>query len=85
MGGARIRLFSAKLLALTGLVCFTLTTSGCATRALMSSDRYEKPEPETQQFRSSDDLSSSMEIDEIRLHQHYIVAIERENRQNTAI
>ncbi|EEF81005.1 hypothetical protein MDMS009_417 [Methylophaga thiooxydans DMS010] len=34
-------------------------TSGCATRALMSSDRYEKPKPETQQYRSSEKMSLS--------------------------
>lgn len=40
-------------------VLLLLNLSGCATRALMSSDRYEKPEPETQQFRSGDDISRS--------------------------
>lgn len=39
---------------------FMLTTSGCAAHALMSSDRYEKPKPEeTQQFRSSEEISRS--------------------------
>jgi hypothetical protein len=34
----------------TAIICsllLLLSLSGCATRALMSSDRYEKPEPET--------------------------------------
>ncbi|WP_438970285.1 hypothetical protein [Methylophaga sp.] len=39
------------------LLFVMVAASGCATRALMSSDRYEKPEPETQQFRSNEDLS----------------------------
>lgn len=43
-----IRVFSCLC-----LMFFITTSSGCATRALMSSDRYEKPKPELQQFRSS--------------------------------
>lgn len=34
----------------TAIICsllLLLSLSGCATRAIMSSDRYEKPEPET--------------------------------------
>lgn len=44
---------------LLALACIVAMTSGCATRALISSDRYEKPEPETQQYRSSDTISQS--------------------------
>ncbi len=44
---------------LLALACLMALTSGCATRALMSSDRYEKPKPETQQYRSSEKMSQS--------------------------
>ena len=38
------------LLRFSAIICsvlLLLSLNGCATRALMSSDRYEKPEPET--------------------------------------
>ena len=50
MLSARTRLFPSRLFTVLGLILLISTSTGCATRALMSSDRYEKPEQEPQQF-----------------------------------
>lgn len=44
---------SSKPYFLSLLLCMALTLSGCATRALMSSDRYENPDPHPQQYHST--------------------------------
>lgn len=84
MLGTRIRFFSSRLLGLIGLSLFVMMSSGCATRALMSSDRYEKPEPETQQFRSSDEISKSWQPGS-SLEQRYLAAIENQAQLNIEI
>jgi hypothetical protein len=48
-----------------------ISLSGCATRALMSSDRYEKPEPEAPaQFHSSHSSMQSQALEQLYLAQH---------------
>lgn len=58
----------SRLLPVFSLILLTSLTSGCATRALMSSDRYDKPE---QQFHSS-------EIDIQALEQAYQLALQEQ-------
>jgi len=77
---AGIRLF--RFLTLTCILAFT---SGCATRALMSSDRYEKPKPETQQYRSSDEISQSWHPTMIDLEQALYSAMAQENSHDPLI
>lgn len=74
MLSARTRLFFSRLCVALGLALFISTSIGCATRALMSSDRYEKPEPETRQFRSSDEISR-WQPGGLTLEQRYLAAI----------
>lgn len=85
MLAARTRLFFSRLAALLGLALIISISSGCATRALMSSDRYEKPEPETHQFRSSDDISRSWQPDGLMLAQVYLAAVDTEKTKNSDI
>lgn len=65
---------SHRLLPLIGLILLASLTSGCATRVLMSSDRYEKPEEETTQFRSSDEISQRWYPDS-NLKRAYLTAV----------
>lgn len=44
---------ASRLLPIFGIILLMSLTSGCATRALMSSERYEKAEPSQQQLHSS--------------------------------
>lgn len=67
--------FSSRLFSFACLTFIVATSSGCATRALMSSDRYEKPKPESQQFRSSEDISHSWQPDSLMLEQTYLAAV----------
>jgi hypothetical protein len=52
---------ASRLLSAFGLILMMSLTSGCATRALMSSDRYEKTEPSKQQFHSSEIQAQDLE------------------------
>jgi hypothetical protein len=61
-----------KPLLLIFIVCMTFSLSGCATRALMSSDRYDKPEPSQQQFDSS-------KLQNQDLEQAYLQALLQQN------
>lgn len=56
------------------IVCITFSLSGCATRALMSSDRYDKPEPNKQQFDAStlQDQDLEQAYQQALLQQHAI-------------
>lgn len=74
--------FCSRFFSVLTLAAFMLTSSGCATRALMSSDRYEKPAPETQQFRSSEDISKSWQPDSLNLERAYQLAMHQENTLN---
>jgi len=68
-----IKLTNSKLLSCLFLVWVIASSSGCATRALMSSDRYEKPKPETQQFRSSHIISQSWQPDMMQVEQAFSI------------
>ena len=65
--------FSHRLLPFIALALLSSLTSGCATRVLMSSDRYEKPKTDTPQFRSLDAISRSWQQDS-HLEQAYLSA-----------
>lgn len=65
---------SHRLLPFFSLILLSCLISGCATRVLMSSDRYEKPKTETPEFRSSDEISRSWHPDS-QLEQAYLAAI----------
>ena len=49
----------SRVLTVLALMVIVSLNTACATRALMSSDRYEKPVPETQEFDAS---TSSREL-----------------------
>lgn len=61
----------SRLLPIFGLILLMSLTSGCATRALMSSDRYDNAEPSHQQFHASD-----MQIQE--LERTYQLALQQQ-------
>ena len=63
---------SLRMVGLLSLALFSFTVTGCATRVLMTSDRYEKPASETQQLRRSDDISASWQPGTITLEQAYL-------------
>lgn len=85
MLSARTRLFPSRLFAVLGLILLISTSTGCATRALMSSDRYEKPEQEPQQFRSSDEISGSWQPGSLTLEQRYLATIKSGKDSNQSI
>ncbi len=74
MFSSTMPLLSRSSAALIGLVLLCSLTSGCATRMLMSSDRYEKPDNKTMEFRSSDEISRSWYPDQ-NLEQAYLAAL----------
>lgn len=55
-----------RVLSCLCLIFFVTISSGCATRALMSSDRYEKPKPELKQFQSSGSISPPSQSDALQ-------------------
>lgn len=65
------RLYGSKVLGFLSLAIMITTSSGCATRALMSSDRYEKPKTDTQQFRTTDEISQSWQPGMIQIEQTF--------------
>ncbi len=85
MLAARTRLFYFRLLPLLGLALFITTSSGCATRALMSSDRYEKPDPETEQFRSSGVISRSWHPGGLIFERAYLASLKQEKSKDVPI
>ncbi len=74
MFSSSMPLFSRRLLVLIGLILSCSLTTGCATRVLMSSDRYEKPEEKTSQWRSSDKEVHHWHPHQ-NLEQHYLTAL----------
>ncbi|MBD3633470.1 MAG: hypothetical protein HUJ23_01000 [Methylophaga sp.] len=70
-------LFSRKLIVLIGLILSCSVTTGCATRVLMSSDRYEKPDRETNQWRSIDQQSRQWHLQQ-NIEQTYLTAVEND-------
>lgn len=69
-----VQRLSHRLVPLIGLILLSTFTSGCATRVLMSSDRYEKPETEAPEFRSSDEISQRWYPDS-NLKRAYLAAV----------
>jgi outer membrane lipoprotein SlyB len=65
----------AKPLFLIFILSMTFSLNGCATRALMSSDRYEKTEPSKQQFDSSKQVQDVEQAYQQALLQQDAVAI----------
>jgi hypothetical protein len=60
-----------RLIPVFGLFLLISLTSGCATRALMSSDSYDKAEPSNQQFHVG-----GMQVQDIE--QTYQLAIQQQ-------
>lgn len=63
-----------KLSSIFGLILITTLSTGCATRVLMSSDRYEKPEADKPQFQSSHQVSNDSRSD-FRIENTYLAAL----------
>lgn len=74
-----IRVFSCLC-----LMFFITTSSGCATRALMSSDRYEKPKQELQQLRSSNIISPFFQSDWLQV-EHVVSTIKLPINNNNCL
>lgn len=72
MGSVSIQHALSRVIGFTGLALIVALSSGCATRALMSSDRYEKP---SQQYYSSDASTVMTDDEQLALEQAYLVAI----------
>ncbi len=51
----------SRLLPVFSLILLMSVTSGCATRAIMSSDLYDNAEPSHQQFHASDMQTQELE------------------------
>lgn len=85
MFSSRTLFLPRRLLVLTGLLAlsFSLTT-GCATRMLMSSDRYEKPDTETRQWRSGDELTRHGHSHQ-NLEQRYLTALKNSSKAGHSI
>ncbi len=69
------RLYGSKVLGFLTLAIILITSSGCATRALMSSDRYEKPKPESQQYRATQQISQPWQPDMIQIEHAFYTAM----------
>jgi outer membrane lipoprotein SlyB len=70
---------NSKFLSFCSLLFLSLTLSGCATRALMSSDRYEKPEPETKQYHSGAEILQRPPADMLKVEQAFVTAMTQDN------
>jgi hypothetical protein len=70
------RLSPFVLLAKLVLITVTVATlPGCATRVLMSSDRYDNPQ-QTQPYRPHETQSHAPQQKDVTLEQAYLVALD---------
>lgn len=75
MFNSSMPLFSRRFIVFVGLILSLSLMTGCATRVLMSSDRYEKPDSETNQWRSIDQQYRQWSPQQ-NLEQTYLTALE---------
>jgi len=75
----------SRFFSFLSLLIILCSTSGCATRALMSSDRYEKTAPESKQLRSNDTISQSIPPEMMEVEQAFADALRQQNSHNQSI